>query len=511
MGALGSNGSVTPKSTDAIEKSPADLLSAKPEIHDPHYNATALRDDRDDSTLNALKGFIPGTPVIVTWYHQMTSNAATSSLTTTPSFLSNSINTSFLKIESMEIKFNASMDYGFDEATSQSNLDGTCITYPGFTPKIGDCFLYHVSPGKIGLFKISNNPKRFTMHNNTAHEVSFSLFKILETADYTALEERVREVAYFDKQRFLNEDGALITHQELVDIAYLNKKVEDLMQVFYIRYFSSEYGTFLLDGTAYDPYVTNFFRKICGDHINNQYIALHTCFGLLDNWKQSIFATLIGENPGLEVILKCDNNLIEYEKWSSLYTLLHERNLVMLNPEGELDYISASVLSLDMSAQDDFDKLIALFITQNTLSTTLLKSEIETVYALDAEQGFYRIPMLIHLAKLVTNSIKSGQAVSMINRTVSPYINIPFTNEDVVDGFVTIETLFNKILGVVDEEGGIINISDMLITYDVATVIVDLTAILAAKGITEIPDTWNLIASNHLLLDDPPEDPPVDP
>ena len=506
MGKISRDGVITPQPTDSEDTSPADILSEHPQIEDPQYNAIPLNEFRDEDLIDRLKGFISGSPITVTWYHQISSNATTSSLPTTPSFLSDSVNTSFLKIHGMEIRLESAMSYDFDEETTQSELSGVALVYPGITPKRGDVFLYHISPGKIGLFKVAENPKRFSMHNSTAHTVTFTLFKMLTTEDYTALTERTREERYFDKKRFLNEDGALLTKQELLDIRYLKDAVEDLQQIFHRRYYNVGYSTFMLEGKAYDPYVVNFFRKVVGSYSKGSYINMPSCYGLLDNWDRSLFATLLGENPGLEVLLTCKTEEVQYSQYSSLITMLHGRMLTTLDPDGEEAYVSESIFSMGLQTQDDFDKLVTLYIDQGVLNTYLLKSEIENIAALDMEHGFYHIPILIYFAKLVTMALHSGQAVKMVNKTISPYIHIPFTNVDVDEGFITITTLLNKVLAVVDEEGLIINISDSLISYDAATVTVDLVSIMAVKEITEIPGTWHLVASNHLLLDDPDED-----
>lgn len=513
MGAVDQDGSITP-AEEQEEKTAADVLAEQPEIYDPYSNATALDEVRDKTIINHLKGFLSGTPIIVNWYHQITSNATTSSGTTTPSFMSDSVNTSFLRIDRMEIKLDAPMEYNFDEELSQSKLSGVCLTYPGFTPKIGDLFLYQISPGKIGLFKVAKNPERRTLHNATAHMVTFEMLKMLTTSDYQAMEERVRQRGIFDKQRFLNEDGALITHQEAQDLEYLTDKIDDLIHIFGRRYYNTEYRTFLIDETLYDPYVTKFYRELCGSYWDNHFVELPQSMGILDNWDRSLFATLLGQNPWGTPMLTCKHEPVSYDKWSSLFTMLHGKSFVMLTDtvdeeagEELVDYVSESIFSNNANTQDDFDKLVTLFLDQDTLSTTLLKQAIENVTQLDSEHGFYQILILVFFAKVVINTIHTGKATEIVNRVVEPYIHIPFTQDDLdtETNTVTINTLLNKAIALLDDQDELINISDSLVTYDDSTLTVDLSSIMATLEITEIPGTWHIVVSNHLLIDPPEE------
>jgi hypothetical protein len=477
-----------------------ELLVKKPAIRDPYYNRTVLNDGRDRDVINTLKGFLAGTPINTTWYHQLTSEGGTRTLTNAPSLMSDSVNVSFLQIVNMEVKLPGGVSYNFDPETIDSEVVSTCLTYPGFTPKIGDLFLYQISPGKLGLMKVSDNPQRLSTHNNTAYSVPFTLFAMLTQELKTALDARVRQTMHFNKQRFLDGDGALMSEQEVLDMSYLDTQLVKLEQLYHMRYYDQALQTFLVpDSALFDPYVVKFYQETCGCYSLGKYINLPSHPELLKHWQLSLYASLLGENPTSEIVGTCNIVTASYGRWSSLITLLHNRQLVVLDPNGDTPYISPTVFSLQHDVQDTFDKLVMLKVSHNTLSVPMLRDLLTTVNSLTLEEGFYQIPILIYLTKLARRSLLDGDILNLVHKPVDPYLHIPFTNADLNDSLVTLDVPAPHILAVLDNENMVINMGDGLIGYpDALHVTLDMTAILETLELTEIPGTWYAVAKNHL-------------
>lgn len=511
MGALNQDGSLDP--INPISEIPAqDRLASRPAIFDTYSNAVALDSVRDDVIINQLKNYIQGTPILVTYYHQISSNASNSSGQVSPDFSSSGVNISFTRIEKFELKLMAEMSYSFEEGSSASSITGQAMTYPGITPKIGDLFLYSISPGKIGVFKLSKNPERRTYHNATAHVISFDLWKFLDTTTYQQIEERVRESGVFDKQRFLNEPGALITHQEVLDLSYLEERVASLIRVYEDRYFDSNRNTFWLEGGAYDPYLVDFYREAISCYTSNDhtYIRLPQCPELLRNKQRSLYASILGTNPWGTPLLTWQEVVVEHNQYSSMITSLIGESLVFLTATSTDDsvlneYISSDILSMVPGAQDTFDKLVTLFLEQKSLCTAHLKYCLDNVLTIGITEGFYQIPILIYLSKLAIKAIHyGGQHAELVNYPLDPYIHIPFTAEDVdiETNEVTIDTLQNKAIALLDDNDELINISDSVITYTDTTLTIDLTAILLALEIETVSGTWKIVVNNTLQLED---------
>lgn len=406
MGAISENGQI--EVLPPTDVSPADILNTSPELYEPYVNNTALVVGRDDTIIDSIKTFIGGTPLEVTYYHQISSNASTSSLTSAPSLFSDSVNTSFLKIMKMELLLDESLVHTFQEDTVTSSVTGMAHVYPGFTPKIGDLFTFMVSSGNMGLFKVSNNPTRLTIHNTTSHQIKFSLFKILTTDDNIAIEERVRDVAYFDKQRFLNEDGALLTHQEVKDQERITKSIEQMITEYHDLFYRRSYRSIMLDETIYDPYLVEFCVSTLGPYIRNNFIQVYHQKDMLPHYNRSLYATLYGTNPTPETIVNTGTDIeITTTSYSTLVSALFGCMLRTLDPDSETLYIPSSAISLD-TVNDAFDAMIQSFLAENVLYVVYLNEELENWRDYTLEQKFYRLPILIFLCQLVQYKLNTG-------------------------------------------------------------------------------------------------------
>lgn len=501
MGLVKPNGNITPPPTPITDETGLDIIEERGSIKETYRNSTVLNAQRDISVINRLKEFIPGTPIKVEWYHQMASDLDMGSNVSSVSFISDSVNTSFLLIKDMEVLLQESMNFDYDPESGTSVVTGECLLYPGFVPKVGDLFIYQISAGDIGMFKVSTQPMRLSFRNNTSYRINFTLVKKLETEDMVALEERTRETSYFNKRRFLQTEGGLLTEQEVFDLEYLDKKLEDLERIYSTRYYSVEFNTFLLEGEAYDPYITNFYRKSIGSYTNNNYIELLLHNDSLKYWNRSLYALLLGENVGESYLNTCVVKTTTYGQYNSLISMLHGKKMIELDVEGEGVYIDGGILSIDTEAYSEFDKLVTLFIRNNALSQDGMVTILDNILNTTMKEGFYQIPIMMFLIKNVSRAIRSGAQTNLVSKDVNPYINIPFTKLDMEDGVVTIESTENRVVGIVDDQGNIINIDDGLIEVTETTTTVDLTVILITLGIVEIVGEWFLIASNNLLLE----------
>lgn len=512
MGSVTSDGALSQDDRPVLESDAMQILEERRTTQVSYDNATVLNSSRDKTVIDNLKAFISGAPIKVQWYHQMRSDIGDSSLTTTISFMSNSVNTSLMLIKDMELMLTADMEYVFDEETSQSSITGTAALYPGFTPAIGDVFLYRITQGDIGIFKVSNNPKRLSIRNNTSYTIDFSLVKMLTDEDINALEERLRETMYFDKQRFLHTDGGLMTEQEVVDLAYLEKKVTYLESMYAANYYNKGLNTLMQSEDVFDPYVTHFFKRAISSYANGKYINTPSGSDIVKYWERSLYAHLLGEGVMSTPIMRSWVRECRYGGWSSLITMLQERRVVELVPDdvyGEMvpadqelvgDYISPGILSLDALAVSDFDKLVTLYINDKALAYVTWKQLADAVNALPKEEGFYKIPIYIYLGRMLINALQSGASINLVDENTQPYVNIPFTSLDVLDGVVSMETIDNPILAVVDASGIVHNLDDNLVIYGIGEVDVDISDILLGQNLENVDGQWFLVARNSLTL-----------
>ncbi len=512
MGSVNENGVLSNDSRPELGSDALQIVEERNKVHCSYDNATVLNSVRDKDIIDGLKDFISGTPIKVQWYNRMHSSIDDSSLTTSISFMSSSVNTSLMLIKDMEILLRASMEYSFDEATNISTIKGSASMYPGFTPSIGDVFLYHITPGDIGIFRVSNNPRRLSIRNNTSYIVDFTLVKKLDDDDIDALRERVRETMYFSKQRFLHTDGGLLTEQEVVDLKYIHTKIEYLKKWYDEAHYNKGLNTFMKNEQLFDPYVVLFFKKAIDTYSQGKYINTPAGSAVGKHWERSVFAHILGEGIGASPILRSHDTECRYGGWSSLITMLQDRSVVELVPDIEYDempelaqldvdaYISPGILSLDAMAVSEFDKLVTLWINNKALSYDTWKQLVDAVDALPPEESFYVVPIYIYLGMRLIAALERGASIALVPADTAAYINIPFTSLGVETGIVTIATLDNPILGLVDAQGVVHNLGDDLVTYGIGEVEIDIVAILDDKGLETVDGEWFLVASNNLNL-----------
>jgi hypothetical protein len=477
----------------------ANILPKQPEIYNVFHNATALSEKKDAAILNTLAGFLAGAPIRVVWYNQITSRADNNSNMTSVSFMSDSVNTSYLKIIDMELRLSEQLALSYDTDGNASVLTSVGITYPGFIPKIGDMFIYRLRGGYIGLFKLTDTPERLSIATGTAHKVSFTLLKLLETEEYAALEERVRATAYFNKKRFLTEPGALLTHQEMVDLQYIRKQLTVLMNHYGNKFYNSANDSIFRPDGVYDPYMVDFLHRTCGTYLNTRYVVQlytnHTDY----NWDRCILAKLISRDNLTDTIKTTRNITIECSVYSSIITALLNRQVVLLDVAGTDTYLSTGILSLDSGDYTDFDRLVTLLLVHGVISYEILKGLADDIRNQADMTQFYQIPVIIYLLKLLSGAIESGVDVKYVAERIEPYIEQVFTAADAPDNVLETDLNGSTVVGIVTNTGQVLypNNGDIVTVSDVTLINLDL--VMAENSIDTIEGNWKLVLTNNLI------------
>ena len=485
--------SVTPSPSNASA-----ILPTQPEVFSTYGNATALGLNKDSAIFNTLKGYVAGTSITVVWFNQITSRASNASNTGTMDYSSSSTYKSHLQINNMEVKLQGAIDYEYDEEENISAITGECLTYAGFRPKIGDLFIYEISTGVKGVFKIDQTPIRQSIHRESTHRVHFTLEHFLDTENYNAILDTVREVAYFDKKRFLTEDCALLTHQEVVDLAYLEKQKVVLLRHYGNTYYDKDCDSIFRADGLYDPYMVDFLHKTMGMYLNDMYVVQLFNNVEYKDWTRSIFHALLEQDDSEGFILKYHPHKVEYSAHNTTITALLNKYVILLDDAEANDYFAANIMSLDINTLSDFDKLLVIYIKYGAVAFTLLKSVIETVRDADTEDEFYQIPIVVFLMNLLSTSIHDGSQARLIEVDVDPYVSFIITQEMVETTTVSIELLGGNIVGIITDDGTTVYPTSTDITLVDGVTTIDLADIMSEMDITEITGEWKVVTTNPL-------------
>lgn len=181
---------------------------------------------------------------------------------------------------------------------------GASLVYGVLTPNEGDLFVADIGDGRNALFHISS-VKRNSIYSESTCSIEYRVVDFLSKTISDALESKVIDTYYFDREYFRNGVKALISESEIDIIKRLNIGYRKLVALYMRDFFSRKYYTLLVPdqiGITYDPFMTDFVNAILE---NSHHPDLINMVQLGVNHKSfSRQATV------LDVILKKDYSLI---------------------------------------------------------------------------------------------------------------------------------------------------------------------------------------------------------
>ena len=401
------------------------VLSDKRYTMKSYFNREAINADRYAGLLHDLRAYVEGSDISVTYFHRLHSNVNNNAADIDVSTNLDPIHNGCLQINNFEIKLKDQLSFTYDIDQTISSIVGTALVYPGFNPNMGDLFTYRidevVADGKVGLFKITNAPNRLSVKMSTFHEINFELiqFATIEELDY--IYENVREVAWFNKKRFLTEDAALLTSNEEFVITDANFLIANLSAY----YKSTFYNTLILetyarpDG-AYDPYLIEFLHIILTTEFCREVpLQLLRDYSLKT---RSIWQKFTNPNA-------VDWNVIvlEYIKLTHTVRFMDTNINTLLNKDKIELYIATkdpSIYTDDLvpkpycsfyvgpdasKAVTEFEQLVYMYLNKGTVMPDVLFKIAKEYLNMTQNDQFYRIPILLFILQSVVTSISTGR------------------------------------------------------------------------------------------------------
>jgi len=363
-------------------------------------------------TLGMLRRCIAGSPIKVTYFKQGqdTSETASTDAQGVEMQVLDKVHTCTLLIHNFELILPAPITFEYDANDVLTKYTGEAFTYPGFRPSQGDLFIYELADGQAGLFSISSAPERLSIRSSTYHKIQFELENILTAENINQCMDSVSEEAYFDLERFLTQEGALLKSDEYA----LMKKIEEwyvtLSRYYLDTFFDKlDWNTLIRPDKIYDPYIVEFVRYILSyemmPHRPQQHI--HD----LKFWHRSIWWRLLYPSQVTNALL-INNQALEkcrIQYMTTTITPLANRNYIILcndNSHGFVDYTN-----MIFGETNTFRTMINQFFTSQVIDTTSLITQIESFDTLSTTEQFYRIPVFIAFMNKITASLKSGKNI----------------------------------------------------------------------------------------------------
>lgn len=486
-----------------IRPSPDKDLSARNYVRDTVSSQSAVNLLKYPDAVNMLKAYIAGPQITVTFYHQYTNTVTDQSNVNDLAIGLDPVHLSYQKICNFVMNVKAQLDFSYINEQNTSRVVGEAIILPGFTPSNGDLFLYEIDRQRMGLFKVNQAPTRLSIKNGTCHSISFELMKVTDAKDIALLEQGVREVSYYNLQRFLTEPGALLKSEEVLILEDIDKIYYILYEYYQATFFDrSIYRSFIRPDKVYDPYIVEFIMKTVDSSISNNYpqqlmskpLNFHKTI-----WNKLIMPDAVPWNLYVDT-LAVDIYRVSFRTVAT-NVLVNRQFLICTDTLDQYSFTEAYVLPnlQDLVSEDfdDFTTLLYNYFEHGNINPNLLLNLAEAYLTLTDQEQFYRIPIYMWLLTKIKNSILSGTNDIKYESTIQKPTRYAFTADCSClseDGrFLTIPEINNVVLALVDDTGHQYLFVNDDVVYSPSGVVIDLSSVFAAKESNTITGTWAII------------------
>lgn len=442
---------------------PDDIFAQRSYVKSTFNNQQAINIDRRGQVVQYMKGFAEGSPLTVTYYKDQNPETNVGGKNKISEFNMNDVHFSYLKIHGFEIRLTAPLSYEHDKENGQENkLTGEAICYPGFRPEQGDRFTMEIENGITALMTIDDIPERTAIRSSTYFRIHFWMTNRMTDELNEALEKRVRDEAWFDKKRFLNEPGALLLHDEVVELKFLHLNHHKMISYYMSKFFERVvYKSLMRPDSVYDPYVVDFinqvvdYREMGGLPIQflkdapfmdvniwrailKETIPLQAVPSAVIIKKHGVGTTytrlnaLINKNylsfvesPSIASIGSSDdteatddNTILDYDTdhnsdmIGDLLIHLHPHYnecLFFGNVTGSSDSVGG--FSFLLAGSDQHRLLLETFLNMRAINLKALHYCIERVYELPPMEQFYKMPLYIFLAMKAVEYLRKEQGI----------------------------------------------------------------------------------------------------
>ena len=264
-------------------------------------NATGINTDRSFQVVADMKGYAEGSALTVTYYKEHYSETDVRGKSDETDITVHPAHNSILKIHNFEMRMTGSIQYEHDTNETKSKATGEALTYPGFRPEKGDRFIMELDTGKYAIMQIGEHPTRLSIRASTYYKISFFLAEWADVEHIELIEQGVTDEAWFDKTRFLNEPGALLYHDEYVELKYLKKQRSRMIKYHTPKFLDKNLMfSYMRPDKIYDPYIVDFLlRTLEHDEAGYRPVQLYRGAPFID---VSIWCALLDANLPLETV-----------------------------------------------------------------------------------------------------------------------------------------------------------------------------------------------------------------
>lgn len=370
-----------------------------------------------------LAAYVEGINITVIFYHQI--NNTTYQMTSAVDFSESidPVHLSYLKINAFQLKLQDGLDFSYEGNTSQ--VIGEATVFPYFNPNVGDLFLYTVSPGRLGMFRIVETPTRLTINAATYHKIKFVLDRIFTDGNDPLIQRLnlcVAREAYFNLKRFIIGEGALLSTDEHNTIALSTAAINTLTHYYGDEFYDTQmYRTFVDDPQLYDPYLVEFaasifdMGKLPGFPMQLRSNPPH--------WKRTFWFKLLypGHVPDSTLINTCYRVLQTATYRTVGVNALTNRCFIAIEPTGKHPYPPFPIPEVYDETTATLPMQIKLYFEHNKIKPMVVLRLAQDVLLYSRRAQFYYIPIIVYLLKQTIKALTAGSDIVLgVDSTQEP-------------------------------------------------------------------------------------------
>lgn len=249
--------------TTAVLPMPDELLTRRKYVINTQNNRTGVDTQRLNTVVSDLRGFAEGSYIKVTYYKVLYPETDTKGKYNQTEGALSHVHKTMLKINGFEMKMLGPLSYNYSADELISSINGEAVTYPGFEPEKHDRFVMEIDTGKYAMMEVAEVPTRLAIRANTYFKIQFKLTDWMSETEIEEVDQGVADEAWFDKARFLHEPGALLYHDEYVELKFLKKQRAKMVNYYRSKFLDEVLMySYVRPDKVYDPYVTDFMLNV---------------------------------------------------------------------------------------------------------------------------------------------------------------------------------------------------------------------------------------------------------
>ena len=364
-----------------------------------------------------------GSNITVTFYHALNSMTEQRSWQNDFSMELDDTHYAYLKIYNFQMKLEQSLEFSYEQGETRSQLTGSAILYPYFCPNAGDLFVYEVDTEHMGLFRIYEAPERLSIKSSTCHRIKFILMSYLTVEQRNKLDRCVQDIRYFELDRYLNDEGALLTSGENDLLGKAQDALNLLVNAYCEEFYEDQvFNTFIESACLYDPYVVEFITKILPLEKMPGYPTQLVSNPV--NWRRSFWFKLLDPARVKDEVLisTCVRAVKEVNyRTTNINALANRCYIAIVKPifragRSVIEMHPYPPFRIPSTYNEDEDKQtvpmqVRLYLEQGKIRPEILLDLADKILTCNRRAQFYYIPILIFLLQKLINAIQTGSNI----------------------------------------------------------------------------------------------------